>query len=342
MTAARPPVVSVIVPAYNYAQFLPDALESVLAQTFAGWECVIVDDGSTDETPQVARRYVDRDDRFVYVRQENAGLAGARNRGLSSCSGQFIQFLDADDRLLPDKLQRHVAYLREHPETDIVYSEVAFFTSVDPDRLYPSIGRTLSQSIMGRVHGVEEAREKLQHYCIMPVPAALLRREVIDQAGRFDEELSAVEDYAFWIRCAAVGCRFDYLESDAALSAVRTHAISMSRDYIRMLRGLIGAAKSYASSPAARHWPGGEAPLIYQVAEGYDLIDRGQRWEGARRIGRAASQATEPLTAWRWRVYALAATILPRRIFLRFASTPVPEAPFEMFRRLRRLLRRRT
>jgi glycosyltransferase involved in cell wall biosynthesis len=330
-------VVSVIVPAYNYARFLPDALESVLAQTFEAWECVVVDDGSEDETAEVAERYVRRDSRFHYVRQENKGPSAARNLGLASSRGELVQFLDADDRLLPRKLEEHVSFLRAHPETDIVYSEVGFFASERPSHLSPSLGGKLSQSIMGRVQGVDDAREKLQHYCIMPILAAMVRRSVFARAGTFDEGFRTAEDYAFWIRCAAAGCRFDYLPA-SALAAVRTHAASSSRDTLKMVRGLIAASKAWPDSPAARQWPGGDSPLIYQVAGGYDLIDRGRRREGVRRIWRAAGYATEPLTGWRWRVYALAGAVLPRAWFLRFVSIPIPEAPFELYRRLRRFL----
>jgi len=95
--------VSVVVPTHNYAHFLPVALDSVLAQTYRDWECIIVDDGSTDDTAAVADVYVRRDPRFRYIHQANRGLAGARNTGVRNARGDGIQFLDADDRLLSPK-----------------------------------------------------------------------------------------------------------------------------------------------------------------------------------------------------------------------------------------------
>lgn len=331
-----PPIVTVIVPAYNYARFLPAALDSVLAQSFRDWECVIVDDGSTDDTPAVARSWVERDRRFRYVRQENRGLAGARNTAIAQSRGTYLQFLDADDLLAPDKLARHAAFLNEHVGTDIVYSEVGFFRSETPGQWMASMGGRLSRSIMARVHGADEAREKLQHYNIMPVLAALVRRSVIERAGTFDEAAPACEDYGFWIRCAAAGCRFDYYPTDTPLSAVRVHDTSMSRDQRRMAKGLIAIATAFDASPLRREW----CPLIYEVALAYDAVGRGSRLGAARRIWSAAGRATEALTGWRWRVYAAAALLLPRERFLRFVGTSIPETPFELYRRSRRAISR--
>ncbi|HEY6139044.1 MAG TPA: glycosyltransferase family 2 protein, partial [Thermoanaerobaculia bacterium] len=267
--------VSVIIPAYNYARFLPDAVDSVLAQTWSDWECVIVDDGSTDDTAAVARQYVERDRRVRYVRQENAGLAAARNTGLQNTTGEFVQFLDADDRLAPNKLRLHAEFLGAHPETDVVYSEVGFFRTESPQEWRPSLYGKLSHSIMARVHGAEEARRKLQHYNIMPVLAAMIRRSVVGRAGAFDEDAPSCEDWGLWIRAAAAGCRFDFCDAAAPVAAVRAHGTSMSRDPARMTRGLIAIAKAFRASPL--RWPGDELPLIYEVALGYDDVAHGAR-----------------------------------------------------------------
>jgi glycosyltransferase involved in cell wall biosynthesis len=330
------PRVTVIVPAHNYGHYLPHALDSVVAQTFTNWECLIVDDGSTDDTTAVARRYADGDDRFRTIRQENRGPSAARNTGLEHARGELIQFLDADDRLMPLKLVTHVRHLDENPEHDIVYSEVAFFRSEEPDRLMPSLHGKLSRSIMGRVHGNAEAREKLQHYNIMPTLAALFRRRAFDVAGTFHENVLGCEDWDLWIRCAAAGCSFDYCPSDAPLSAVRTHSTSTSRDSSRMLRGLVNAAIAFSTSDLGARWPGG-LPLIYEVALGFRDVEAGARRSGMRRIRSAAARATEPLTAWRWRIYSVAALVMPRTLFFRFVGQPIPEGPFEWYRRVQAL-----
>jgi glycosyltransferase involved in cell wall biosynthesis len=335
---SEPPRVTVIVPVHNYAAYLPHALDSVLAQTFAGWECVIVDDGSTDDSAAVAQSYAARDDRFRCVHQQNRGPSAARNTGLAHARGAFIQFLDADDRLMARKLETHVRHLEEQPEHDIVYSEVAFFRSERPDLLMASLNGKLSRPVMGRVHGNAEARRKLQHYNIMTTLAALFRRGAFDVAGTFNENVHGSEDWDLWLRCAAAGCSFDYCPSDAPLAAVRTHGTSTSRDAMRMLRGLMNAAATFSTSDLAARWPGG-LPLIYEVALGYGDVEAGSRLSGMRRIRAAAKRATEPLTAWRWRIYALAALLLPRGWFLRFVGQPIPETPFEWYRRVHALWR---
>ena len=331
-------LVSVVVPTYNYAHFLPVALDSVLAQTDRDWECIIVDDGSTDDTAGVADAYVRRDPRFRYVHQANRGLAGARNTGVRNARGDAIQFLDADDRLLPPKLERHAAYLDSHPECDIVYGDVWFFRSETPDVLTPSLHGKLTRSILRRVHGNAEAFRILQHYNIMPVPAAIIRRRVFDRAI-FDEDANAVEDYGFWIGCAGLGFSSDFCEPDEPVAAVRSHGASMSRDFVRMLRGLITVAHAYERTvpPITPR-----LPLIYEMALGVETAERESRMRGARRIWRAAAAASESLTAMRWRVYAAATLLLPRRLFLRVIARPIPEGPYEFYRKLRRIFKRRS
>jgi len=98
------PLVSIIVPCFNYGQFLSEALESLLAQTYPRWECIIVDDGSTDNTKEAVNFYVQKDSRFRYIYQVHRGVSSARNRALKEAAGTYIQFLDADDMLEKDKL----------------------------------------------------------------------------------------------------------------------------------------------------------------------------------------------------------------------------------------------
>lgn len=329
--------VAVVVPSFNYGRFLADALESVAAQTFTDWECIIVDDGSTDDTAAVAARYTERDARFRYVKQANGGVSSARNLGLRTISSPLVQFLDADDRLAPFKLDRHVAWLDAHPHTDVVYGEVTFFRSEAPERVLYSLGGHLSKPLMARVRSGAEAREKLQHYNILPVLSALVRRSVFDRCGLFDETARACEDWAFWIRCAVAGCEIEFDCSSDASAMVRTHAASLSRDPRGMLRGLMKSAHSFATNP---FMAGKQMPLIFEVALGIEAAESGERRAGFRRIWHAAVQATEPLTAIRWRSYALCVLLLPRFLFIRIAAAPMPELAFEWFRRVRSALSR--
>src|SRR5918995_6791294 len=105
-------LVTVVIPCYNQAHFLGEAIESVLSQSYKRFEIVVVDDGSTDDTSEVATRYP----RVRCIRQENRGLAGARNTGIRHCQGEYVVFLDADDRLLPEALEAGVREPGAHPE----------------------------------------------------------------------------------------------------------------------------------------------------------------------------------------------------------------------------------
>ena len=121
------PLVSVVVPSYNYGHLVRETLDSLAAQTYGAWECVVVDDGSTDDTRSVVEAYAQTDPRVRYVRQENARQAAARNNGIRHSSGDYFQFLDADDLVEPRKFERQVEYLESHADVDIVYSGVRYF-----------------------------------------------------------------------------------------------------------------------------------------------------------------------------------------------------------------------
>ena len=118
------PLVSVVIPCYEQARFLSEAIESVLAQTYPHFEVVVVDDGSADNASEVAARYPG----VRCVRQENRGLAEARNTGIRRTNGSFMVFLDADDRLLPDALEAGLGCFEEHPECALVYGHCSFMT----------------------------------------------------------------------------------------------------------------------------------------------------------------------------------------------------------------------
>src|ERR1044072_5699082 len=104
-------MVSVIVPSYNYGHFIGATLESLQAQTLSNWECIVIDDGSTDDTAEVVARFMKTDARIKFVRQSNRRQAAARNNGFAQMSGKYVQFLDADDQLQSKKFERQVEYL---------------------------------------------------------------------------------------------------------------------------------------------------------------------------------------------------------------------------------------
>src|SRR6266513_1317656 len=120
-------VVSIIVPCFNYARYLKECMESLVKQSYQRWECIIVDDGSTDSTPEVCARLSRWESRVTFLRHNNRGLSAARNAGIRQARGEFVQLLDADDLLEPDKLKVQVEFLDAHPDIDIALGEAAFF-----------------------------------------------------------------------------------------------------------------------------------------------------------------------------------------------------------------------
>ena len=324
--------VSIIIPAYNYGHYLAEALESVARQTHADWECVIVDDGSTDNTREVAHHYVERDPRFRYLRQDNRGPAAARNHGIAETSGAYLQFLDADDKLAPSKVELHARYLDEHPDVDLVYSEATFFRTEEPDRVLYSMHGHLSRPMMQKVNGNREALRKLQEFNITPPVAMFARRTVVERAGLFNEATRGTEDWDYWLRCAIAGYEIRYVHTEQPVAFIRTHATSLSRSSERMIRSLIKGALTFHETPASRQWSGPILPAIYEMALGIDAVEHGRRREGVRRLSSAARAATSALTRYRWRVYAAAAMLLPRSLFLWVVMLPMPERGLELIR----------
>ena len=127
MSNTNEPLVSIIIPCYNHGDYLPEALESLLAQSFSKWEAIIVNDGSSDNTEKVALFYVNKDKRFKYLYQENSKTSVARNYGIQKAKGLYILPLDGDDKIAPDYLSSAVEFLEKNPSYTAYYSLVEFF-----------------------------------------------------------------------------------------------------------------------------------------------------------------------------------------------------------------------
>lgn len=233
------PLVSVITPTFNYGALIGETLDSLRRQTLADWECVVVDDGSTDDTAEVVARFARDDARFRYVRQANRRQAAAKNAGLAATAGRYVQFLDADDLIEPRKFERQVEYLERHPEVDILYGGVRYFRTDRPgERLRSMCGedRPWMPETSGRGRDVLSA---LVENNIMVINAPLVRRGVIESVGPFDERLPPAEDWDYWVRCAAAGAHFRHEDLAGTLALVRAHPLSSSQDRRRMYRSVL-------------------------------------------------------------------------------------------------------
>jgi glycosyltransferase involved in cell wall biosynthesis len=242
---ANPPLVSIIVPCYNYGHLLSETLNNILEQSYANWECIIVDDGSTDNTSSVAKEFVKNYKQFSYVYQKNAGLSAARNTGLHHSKGSFIQLLDSDDFIESNKLLSQINVFVEHPNSDIVYSEVRYFSSEQ---------QTLRRFSMNEIDNpwmpkVDSSNQQLLmstlidlNICVVNAP--LIRKSVFDRIGFFNTKLIAVEDWEFWCRCAFQEVIFHFDNSIGTHALVRFHEGSMSKSMKRMYEAACVARKT--------------------------------------------------------------------------------------------------
>jgi glycosyltransferase involved in cell wall biosynthesis len=249
------PLVSLIIPAYNSRAYVCDAVDSCLAQTYPNCEIVVVDDGSTDDTPDLLRtRYGDR---IRLIEQANRGAAGARNTGVREARGEFVQFCDSDDRLLPEKVQAGYELFQQMPDIALVYTFARIVLPDDvtevplPDVELPS-GDLFCLLLSGYGNFVGTS-------------TVMVRRQAVLEAGGFDENLPVAQDWDLWLRLASrwpFGAinkplmiyrkRPGSLQSDSVnLSEDRLRVVQRARDYPRRAECLDDRA--YDEFEASRH-----------------------------------------------------------------------------------------
>ncbi len=190
------PSVSVLMPTYHAERYVAEAIESILAQTFTDFEFLILDDGSTDGSAAILRRYAERDGRIRPFSRPNTGLVGALNELLSLARGELIARMDADDIALSDRIERQVAYLKEHPECVMVGSRVVL---IDPE------GSEIT--VMGQALSHEQIVEDFlaNKGQIVYHPAVMFRRQVVMDLGGYRAEMVEAEDLDLFLRLAEVG-----------------------------------------------------------------------------------------------------------------------------------------
>ena len=237
------PRVSVIVPAYNAAVYLPYAIDSVLAQMYTSWEIVIVDDGSTDHTRTVVDSYrLKLQDKLQYIYQPNRGLPAARNVGIRAARGEYVALLDADDVWLPQRLARGVTVLDADPETGVVHARVV---RIDPQGSITGQLKVDPKYMSGQIaHYIYTRRAHI--VC----PTVMFRKSCLQSAGWFDETMQATEDRDLWFRIA-LHSRVAFI--DEVLAYYRLSPTSMTSNLDRLLKGQLRfVAKHYKSGAATR------------------------------------------------------------------------------------------
>lgn len=175
------PVISIIVPCYNQGIFLADALNSVIKQTFKNWECIIIDDGSSDNTKTISKDFCDKDSRFTYIYQENNGVSSARNNAISHAKGEYILPLDADDMIAETYIEKALTAFKNNPELKLVYCRVKLFGTLNNEWVIPeySFNELLWRNII---------------FC-----SAVYKKSDFDKTKGYNTTLQGFEDWDFWL-----------------------------------------------------------------------------------------------------------------------------------------------
>jgi glycosyltransferase involved in cell wall biosynthesis len=214
------PRVTIVMPAYNAARYLPTAIDSVIHQSYSDWELIVIDDGSTDETKSVATSYVPRTSgRLRYLYQSNRGPAAARNAGLQATTGEFIATLDADDVWLPMRLERGISVMDRSPQVGLVHSLVA--------RINVEGNVVGSFNFPSKHQAGKIALNIYTRRANILSPTVLFRRQCIDTVGLFDEAFRGTEDRDLWFRIAE---RYEIAYIDEILALYRSSPGSVASD----------------------------------------------------------------------------------------------------------------
>ena len=211
---------SVIIPAYDVAEFIGDALNSVFAQTFSDYEVIVINDGSPD-TPKLERVLGPYMSRIVYLKQENLGVSSARNCGIAAARGSLIAFLDGDDIWLANYLEVQVKRIQADPSIDVLYPNVLMFGGSSEDgeefmTICPSNGEVTFERLLLQECNVSNC--------------SIARKETLVRAGMFDESLRSVEDFDLWLRVIKCGGRIAYHRD--VLARYRRRSGSLTADPI--------------------------------------------------------------------------------------------------------------
>jgi glycosyltransferase involved in cell wall biosynthesis len=230
---------SVVIAAYQAADTVAEAIESVLAQTRGDFEVIVVDDGSTDETGPIAQAIAAKDGRVMVVRQANAGPSAARNRGISAGTGEYVSMLDSDDLWLPEYLERMGDALDRDRDAGFAYTEAW--------ELNAASGRFLKVTAMAGQH---PPRQTLSHERFVAelmqrnfvYNAVTVRRSVLDEVGSYDEEMSYSEDYELWLRIATAGFNAARVPGPLAIKRALPSSLTSNREAMEA-----GVRRAYGS-----------------------------------------------------------------------------------------------
>jgi glycosyltransferase involved in cell wall biosynthesis len=206
--------VSIIIPCYNQGQFLAEAIQSTIDQDYQQKEIIVVNDGSTDNTKEVAAKFLHT---IKYIEQENRGLSSARNAAIRIAKGDYMAFLDSDDVLLPGSIARRVEYLENHPDTAMICSDSIFFNESGP--------MGLRSELADKPKNPENFRWETVDYNATP-SSTIIRRSCLDKVGLFEESIRTAEDWLMFVR---LSLHFNMAYINEPLIKYRLHKNNLSK-----------------------------------------------------------------------------------------------------------------
>jgi glycosyltransferase involved in cell wall biosynthesis len=218
----NPGLVSIVIPCFNQAHFLKEAIESVIRQTYRSFEIIVVNDGSTDETSQVAKSF----ESVILIEQNNQGLSTSRNNGLKKCNGEFLVFLDADDVILPNALEIGVEALKEHPNCVFVSGLCQLVDETGKPRW----------TIQPTAYSDDYYESLLRSNFIWSPSNVMYRSELFRRISAFNDKLNPVADYELYLRITR---EFAVFHHSQIVTNYRQHQSSMSQNYKMMLDSVL-------------------------------------------------------------------------------------------------------
>lgn len=224
-------LITIIIPCYNQAKYLNDSLNSALSQCYKNFECIIVNDGSRDETDKVARLWSKKDSRFTSITKENGGLSSARNAGLAIAKGDYIQFLDADDIIDKAKLELQISLLKKTSDYSLCYCD--YFTCDEYDLNKEIPARYLSPEFITS-DPFHELLLNWETKLSIPCHSFLFKASLFNATGiRFNESLPNHEDWECWMNIFALNPQIFYVNKKLATYRIRSKSMCENRDEMK-------------------------------------------------------------------------------------------------------------
>jgi len=240
------PKVSVVIPTYNCAQYIAEAIESVLNQTYKDFEIIVIDDGSTDNTQEIIKPYLNK---IKYIYQQNSGPSAARNRGIKEANGEYIAFLDADDIWLPQKLELQIKFMETYFNIGLTFTDMSFFSDkkgIIKNSFLKNMKIFNKLCVQSLSSYEKKFSEKIFNALIeenfIPTPSVIVKKQCFNKVGLFDETLFVVEDRDMWLR---ISLFYDVGFINKPLVLRRFHKKNISVDVEPIFKSRLKVMKKY-------------------------------------------------------------------------------------------------